>query len=358
MKITKKLLIASIVVVMSLSSTISKTYASTVEENESSFAQESIIDSALNSLTDLYEQGLQDNNDIYLDTNEVVDNKDEENIVELAREKEELISVNLVSAENTDTENSDSEDVDTEIAATENADAQNSASENIITENLQADTVNADSEIVDKNTADIEEDSKEASKEVTDQIKEENTKADNDKEDANKKSRDKSAKDSKDTKTKKAAKKPSYSESDLRLLASLIFAEAGNQSYEGMLAVANVVLNRVKSNVYGHVNTIEEVIYDNKWAVQFAVTKKNKSGVSILDNALKSYDTGKFTGSNPKAEKEAMKQAVKAAKAALEGENNIGSYLCFNAINSGTKKIKKKYSYKIIGDHIFYRKDA
>lgn len=155
---------------------------------------------------------------------------------------------------------------------------------------------------------------------------------------------------------KEAAKKPSYSEKDLRLLASLIYAEAGNQSYEGMLAVANVVLNRVKSNAYWHVDTIEEVIYDHKWSVQFSVTVKNKkTGLSMLDKALKCYDTGKFTGGNPEAEKKAMKRAIKAAKAALEGTNNIGDYLCFQS-KSNASSIKKKYSdYKIIGCHIFFR---
>ncbi|MBH1941579.1 cell wall hydrolase [Mobilitalea sibirica] len=153
------------------------------------------------------------------------------------------------------------------------------------------------------------------------------------------------------------AVKPSYSEKDLRLLASLIYAEAGNQSYNGMLAVANVVLNRAKSDVYWHVDTVEEVIYDKKWAVQFSVTiKSKKTGLSMLDKALKGYDTGKFTGANPEAEKKAMKKAIKAAKAALEGENNIGSYLCFRANNRYASSIKKKYDdYKIIGDHIFYR---
>ena len=70
------------------------------------------------------------------------------------------------------------------------------------------------------------------------------------------------------------------------MLACLVYAEAGNQSYEGMLAVANVVLNRVKSDAYWHVDTIKEVIYDKKWAVQFAVTVKNKKGVSSSDKAL------------------------------------------------------------------------
>ena len=156
---------------------------------------------------------------------------------------------------------------------------------------------------------------------------------------------------------KKEKEKPSYSEKDLRLLSALIYSEAGNQPYEGMLAVANVVLNRVKSDVYWHVSTVEEVIYDNKWgAVQFSVTVKNKkTGVSILDKALKAYDTGKFPGKNQKSEAASMKRAIKAAKAALEGENNIGSFLCFNGVNKGTASIKKKYDYKIIDGHIFYR---
>lgn len=155
----------------------------------------------------------------------------------------------------------------------------------------------------------------------------------------------------------KAEEKTSYSAKDLRLLASLVYSEAGNQSYNGMLAVANVVLNRAKSNIYYHVNTIEEVIYDKQWAVQFSVTIKNKkTGKSIFDRALEAYDSGKFSGKNQEAEKKAMDRAIKAAKAALKGENNIGNYLCFRMNNSGASSIKKKYSdYKILGDHIFYR---
>ena len=164
-------------------------------------------------------------------------------------------------------------------------------------------------------------------------------------------------KEAKKTEQKEKAKKPAYSAEDLRLLACLVYSEAGNQSYNGMLAVANVVLNRVKSSSYSHVNTIKEVIYDKKWAVQFSVTIKSKStGKSLLDKALEAYDTGKFSGKNPEAEKKAMEKAIKAAKAALNGENNIGNYLCFRMNNSGAKKIKKTYSdYVILGSHIFYR---
>jgi spore germination cell wall hydrolase CwlJ-like protein len=75
----------------------------------------------------------------------------------------------------------------------------------------------------------------------------------------------------------------------------------------------------------------------------------------MLDKALEYYDTGDFPGRNPDAEKKAMNKAIKAAKAALNGENIIGDYLCFR-MNKGASSIKKKYSdYKIIGDHIFYR---
>jgi spore germination cell wall hydrolase CwlJ-like protein len=149
--------------------------------------------------------------------------------------------------------------------------------------------------------------------------------------------------------------KPSYSESDLRLLSCLIFSEAGNQNYNGMLAVANVVLNRTKSDAYWHVKTVKEAIYDDKWSVQFAVTIKNKSGVSMIDKALKLYDSRKFTGANPESQQKALDKAIKAAKAALTGKNNIGNLLCFQNKRSASS-IKRKYSdYKIIDDHIFYR---
>ncbi len=159
--------------------------------------------------------------------------------------------------------------------------------------------------------------------------------------------------------TKTVAKtvvKERYSKSDLRLLSSLVYAEAGNQSYKGMLAVANVVLNRMDSKAYYHVNTVKEVIYDRKWAVQFSVTiKSKKTGLSPLASALKAYDTGKFGTKNVLAEREAMTKAIKAAKAALEGTNNIGKYLCFTNKYSSSS-IKRRYpNYKTIGDHIFYR---
>ena len=46
-----------------------------------------------------------------------------------------------------------------------------------------------------------------------------------------------------------------------------------------------------------------------------------------------------------------MNGAIKAAKAALSGENHIGDFLCFR-VNRNTASIRK-YSYKVLGDHIF-----
>ncbi len=159
-----------------------------------------------------------------------------------------------------------------------------------------------------------------------------------------------------DSEDEKDTEEVTVSAKDLRLLACLVYSEAGNQNYDGMLAVANVVLNRAKSDAYWHVNTVEEVIYDRKWSVQFAVTIKNsRTGTSMMDKALKLYDSRKFTGANPEAQKKALNRAIKAAKAALSGKNNIGHYLCFQNKNSA-RSIKRKYSdYRIIDDHIFYR---
>lgn len=49
------------------------------------------------------------------------------------------------------------------------------------------------------------------------------------------------------------------SKSDIDLLATIVRAEAGNQSLEGKRAVADVVLNRVDSDRFP--NTIKDVIY-------------------------------------------------------------------------------------------------
>lgn len=113
--------------------------------------------------------------------------------------------------------------------------------------------------------------------------------------------------------------------SESYLLACIVYCESGNQSYEGQLAVANVVLNRVKSPLFP--NTISEVVYQSG---QFTPAFSG-SLASVL-------------ASGP------SEQAVQAANDALAGNNNIGDYLYFN----GYVDTSKVNSYVVIGDHTFY----
>ena len=111
------------------------------------------------------------------------------------------------------------------------------------------------------------------------------------------------------------------SSSDRELLAGLIYCEAGNQSWDGKVAVGAVVLNRVASSSFA--STIRGVIYESG---QFS-----PAGSGWLDSVI-------ANGSIPSS-------CYDAADAALAGENPIGSALYFNT-GSG-KGIK-------IGAHQFY----
>lgn len=130
---------------------------------------------------------------------------------------------------------------------------------------------------------------------------------------------------SQDTTTEEAV---SVDVSDRYLLAAIVYAESGGEPYEGQLAVANVVLNRLRSGYYG--NTLSDVIYA---PYQFSATD-----TSAFRNAL---TTG---GSST---------SLAAADAALAGTNNIGSlknfrptwYIDVSSIEG---------TYTIINNHVFF----
>lgn len=139
----------------------------------------------------------------------------------------------------------------------------------------------------------------------------------------------------KETEVKQRKETP-YSEDELKLLACLVHAEAGTQSYEGKLAVANVVLNRVKSGKYP--NTIKDVIYQRG---QFSVATSGS-----LKKQLNNYE-------NYHSNSQLL--SIKAAKAALEGQNNIGSRLYFNSYKAAVAKgYDRKQSSVKIDDHLFW----
>lgn len=109
-------------------------------------------------------------------------------------------------------------------------------------------------------------------------------------------------------------------QAEKELLASLIFCEAGNQPYEGQVAVGAVVMNRIKSSSYP--GTMEEVIYQSG---QFSPAM---SGWLDRVRANQGY----------------TEAAMQAAEDALAGSNPIGDCLYFSVGGYGTR----------IGDHLFH----
>ncbi len=112
----------------------------------------------------------------------------------------------------------------------------------------------------------------------------------------------------------------SYSDSDLELLAALIYCEAGGECYEGQLAVGAVVMNRVRSGAYP--DNIHDVIYQSG---QFMPT-----WTGVLDNALSSGA-----------------RCYEAAQEAMSGVDNVNGALEFRMASSG-------YSGTVIGNQVFF----
>jgi N-acetylmuramoyl-L-alanine amidase len=125
-------------------------------------------------------------------------------------------------------------------------------------------------------------------------------------------------------------KSASYSQEDLYWLSRLVHAEAEAESFEGKLAVANCIINRKKSKDFP--NTIKEVIFDKNWGVQYTPTANGTI-----------YNTP-------------SEESVRAARMALEGNNNIGESLYFLNPKKSTNSwvIKNRTFYKRIQNHDFY----
>lgn len=109
---------------------------------------------------------------------------------------------------------------------------------------------------------------------------------------------------------------------ELRLLGALIYCEAGNQSYEGMVGVGAVVMNRVKSGAYP--NTIHSVIYASG---QFTPAMTGK--------VARVYEANSVPGA-----------CMQAAQAAINGETTVGGATHF-------RRAGKREGY-VLGDHVFW----
>lgn len=115
----------------------------------------------------------------------------------------------------------------------------------------------------------------------------------------------------------------SYDTSDLAMLAAIIECEAGNQSYEGKLAVGSVVVNRVNSPRFA--NSISGVIYASG---QFTPVASGRFTIVLSRGASAS--------------------CVQAAQEVLNGNVTINA-LYFHVYRSGIDTYGT-----VIGDHIFY----
>lgn len=118
-----------------------------------------------------------------------------------------------------------------------------------------------------------------------------------------------------------------YSKEDLKLLSKIVQIESSDSSIEMKLAIANVVLNRVKDSRFP--NTVSDVIYQKDVHVQFPPA--HRESFKTLEPSIYSKI---------------------AAKNALEGENNIGNSLFFN---NRPFKSKADDLYKVIEGEYFYK---
>ena len=119
-----------------------------------------------------------------------------------------------------------------------------------------------------------------------------------------------------------AAQTAAISTEELKLLANIIYCEAGSESYVGKVAVGNVIMNRVKSA--SQPNTITEVVYAKG---QFSPVRNGS-----LQRAL----------SSDKADAACYQAAIEA----LAGAQPVGDKLFFRR-NNGR-------SGQVIGHHVFY----
>ena len=117
----------------------------------------------------------------------------------------------------------------------------------------------------------------------------------------------------------------SLSSSDLNLLAKCVYAEARGEPYTGQVAVAAVVLNRVKSASFP--NTIAGVIYQ-----PYAFTAVNDGQINLTPNST----------------------AYKAAQDALNGwDPTYGCLYYYNPATATSSWIWSRQTVVTIGKHVF-----
>ena len=115
----------------------------------------------------------------------------------------------------------------------------------------------------------------------------------------------------------------SFSDGDRKLIANLIYCEAGAEPYEGQLAVGSVIMNRVLCAQFP--DTVIGVVYQSG---QFSPVRSGRLGLAL-------------------AVDRATADCYKAADEAMAGKTNVGTCVYFRTPVPGLSGIQ-------IGGHIFY----
>lgn len=117
-----------------------------------------------------------------------------------------------------------------------------------------------------------------------------------------------------------------FTDEEYKLMSVVIAMEALYEPYEGKVAVANVIINRILDGYWG--DTLNEVI----------------------------YAPGQFTGANSGRVELFWNQAdddcMRAAKQAASGYNNIDDYMFFCSLKKAD--YSKYYRYYVLSGHCFY----
>lgn len=115
-----------------------------------------------------------------------------------------------------------------------------------------------------------------------------------------------------------------FAEGDLKIMASIIYCEAGGEPYAGQLAVGAVVINRLLNSRYP--DTLVGVIYQ---PYQFSPVLSGRMEIALTQN-------------------KATQSCYNAATEAMSGVTNVGGCLYFRTPIDG---VTPQY---VIGGHIFY----
>ena len=127
------------------------------------------------------------------------------------------------------------------------------------------------------------------------------------------------------TSSGQSSSNPSYSNSDVYLLARVIYGEARGESYTGQIAVGAVVMNRIKSSSFP--NTISAVIYQ-----PYAFT-------AVLDGQINLTPDSR---------------AISAAKEAMNGyDPTYGALYYYNPATATSSWIFSRKTTVVIGRHVF-----